>query len=527
MTGLVLHALWVSALLGLAAAAAEPVARALRLPTRWVWAAALVGSVALVGWGLVPSEGPGASSAYPTSEAFPPASFVGDAAGPEAAGTRVPGVGWIDRLAGVPVLAAALAEGRLPALSPAFREQGARVFLAGWGAGSVLLLALLAGGALHHRRTRKRWPREEVLGHPVRMAPVGGPAVAGFLRPEILLPRWALELPEGDLHLLLRHEEEHRRARDPLLLGGASLLVALAPWNPLLWWQLGRLRDALEVDCDARVLGRIRRGPVDRRATLPARPYAELLLRVGSRITTRPRTLIPAPAPFVTPAIGGSRTQLERRLHAMRTHRPRPLLLAGAAGAVVLLATAACLADRPTPVEPADEGVQAAVPTPEPRTETRFLDLEVVEPEVEVPPPGGETGAPRIIGFYPAPPGADVEDFEARDEGVSPLGDEEFAARYDGVRPLAEVRLNQDISTNDPAPLMIVDGVILSNAATLQDNRIDALDIAAIEVIKGEAARALYGSRAAAGVISITTHAGAERRTRNPPPEPPTPPGGH
>ncbi len=515
MTGLVVHALWVSALLGLAALAAESVARGLRLPTRWGWAAALVGSVALVGWGLLPSEGPGAAAGSSTSGASPTVSFSGDAAEPEAPGARIPGVGWMERLAGVPVLAAGLAEGRLPALSPALREQGARVFVAAWGAGSVLLLALLSAGALHHRRRRNRWPRETVLGHRVRLAPGGGPAVAGFLVPEILLPRWAVALPDRELLLLLRHEEEHRRARDPLLLGGASLLVALAPWNPVLWWQLRRLRDALEVDCDARVLGRVRRlGHPGRSDPLPARPYAELLLRVGSLAPARPRTLASAPAPFVTPAIGGSRSQLERRLHAMRTHRPRPFLLAGATGAVVLLATAACLADRPTPVEPGDDEVQASIPTPEPTANTRFLDLEIVEPEVEVPPPGGETGAARIIGIYPAPSGGEVEEVEAR---------EEFEARNDGVRPLAEVRLNRSTHSNDPAPLIIVDGVILSNAASLEGNGIDALDIASIEVIKGEAARALYGSRAAAGVVSITTKEGEARR----PPPPPAPPGGH
>lgn len=53
-------------------------------------------------------------------------------------------------------------------------------------------------------------------------------------------------------------------------------------------------------------------------------------------------------------------------------------------------------------------------------------------------------------------------------------------------------------------PLYVVDGVIL--AANLVD--IDALDIASVEVVKGAAAAALYGSRAAAGVISIQTNRG-------------------
>jgi len=54
-------------------------------------------------------------------------------------------------------------------------------------------------------------------------------------------------------------------------------------------------------------------------------------------------------------------------------------------------------------------------------------------------------------------------------------------------------------------PLYIVDGVILG--ASLVD--IDALDIDNIEVVKGAAAASLYGSRAANGVVQITTRTGS------------------
>jgi TonB-linked SusC/RagA family outer membrane protein len=53
-------------------------------------------------------------------------------------------------------------------------------------------------------------------------------------------------------------------------------------------------------------------------------------------------------------------------------------------------------------------------------------------------------------------------------------------------------------------PLYIVDGVILS--ASIID--IDAMDIESIEIVKGAAAASLYGSRAANGVIQITTQRG-------------------
>jgi TonB-linked SusC/RagA family outer membrane protein len=70
-------------------------------------------------------------------------------------------------------------------------------------------------------------------------------------------------------------------------------------------------------------------------------------------------------------------------------------------------------------------------------------------------------------------------------------------------------------------PLYVVDGVILAGSAVgdMGDPNaarrssmvdIDALDIESIEVVKGAAAAALYGARAANGVVSITTRRGSE-----------------
>jgi TonB-dependent SusC/RagA subfamily outer membrane receptor len=54
-------------------------------------------------------------------------------------------------------------------------------------------------------------------------------------------------------------------------------------------------------------------------------------------------------------------------------------------------------------------------------------------------------------------------------------------------------------------PLYILDGVVLSSS--IQD--INAADIESVEIVKGAAASTLYGSRAAAGVIAITTKRGS------------------
>lgn len=58
------------------------------------------------------------------------------------------------------------------------------------------------------------------------------------------------------------------------------------------------------------------------------------------------------------------------------------------------------------------------------------------------------------------------------------------------------------------SPLFVVDGVFLNSTQSVTTQDIESMDIESIEVIKGAAAASLYGSRAASGVISITTNRG-------------------
>src|SRR6266446_2657425 len=129
---------------------------------------------------------------------------------------------------------------------------------------------------------------------------------------------------------MLAHEEQHMRAADPVLHAGALVAVLVAPWNLALWWQWRRLRLAVEMDCDARVLAQ---GP-----SAPA--YGELLLRVGKRRSTQ---LLGAAA-FGEPA-----SFLESRIRRMVAVVPR-WRWAGVAAAVVLAGGAivgACETPRP------------------------------------------------------------------------------------------------------------------------------------------------------------------------------------
>jgi hypothetical protein len=146
-----------------------------------------------------------------------------------------------------------------------------------------------------------------------------------------------LELEPERRRLVIAHEREHVRARDTALLALGAVLLVLMPWNAPIWWQMRRLRGAIEFDCDARVL----HGGHD------VGRYTTLLVDVGVRRS------VPSMA-FA--ALSESKTLLERRIRAMLTPRPRYSNAALAASSVLALAllVGACEAPQPTtpPIRP-------------------------------------------------------------------------------------------------------------------------------------------------------------------------------
>lgn len=141
----------------------------------------------------------------------------------------------------------------LPGVLKAMPAEQAQLKL-GWfflSSGMLLMLALRSVWLLSHQR---RWQKTTLLGTPVFLSGGIGPCVAGLLRPRIVMPVWLQLIPAQQQALLLAHEQCRLRARDPQLLALAYALILVMPWNVSLWWQLHRLRFAIEVDCDARML---------------------------------------------------------------------------------------------------------------------------------------------------------------------------------------------------------------------------------------------------------------------------------
>jgi hypothetical protein len=309
-------------LLALGGLALERALRAAALPTRWAWLAAMLLTLAI----------PAGMRALPREAA--PASLPRVAAPAGAAGER-------------------LSPFDLP-LEPSSRRRVDlaaldRPLLLAWGAASgATLLALLAMAAVLRRR-RSGWRAAELAGVPVLISRDTGPAVVGLVRSRIVLPEWAAESDPEQRALLLEHETEHLRAGDPRLLAVGLAALVLAPWNPAVWWQLRRLRLAMEIDCDARVLRR--RGDV--------RAYGSLLLEVGRRASGSALAV----AAFSEPA-----SFLERRIRIMTMPRERsPWTRAAGFGVLALgLAAAACETPAPTSIAPAPvERVYSAADAPQ------------------------------------------------------------------------------------------------------------------------------------------------------------------
>jgi TonB family protein len=232
-----LYCVLVSVLLGVAALAGEEAARSAARPSRVVWFVAMLASLTIPG---VAYFGPDAWS--------PPLPAFSDG----------------------PILPLAMI-----AVGPASEGPWSpeRIGVALWVALSLTLFVYLVRSYLQLHAARRSWRREQLNGVDVWMTHDIGPAVFGVGEASILMPMWALELDERLRRLMLMHEEEHARAGDPQLVLAALVLLVAMPWNPVLWWQLRRLRMAVEVDCDGRVLSR----EPDRRR------YGTLLLEVSRR----------------------------------------------------------------------------------------------------------------------------------------------------------------------------------------------------------------------------------------------------
>ncbi len=315
---LVPYGVAVALLLGLAGLALERIAAWRGVARRGIWVATLILSVAfpamkfLAPHWLAPPPVPSFFHSVPWSEQNRVTAAPSLEAQIERPSVAVVDSGW---------------QRRLSRHSQASIENVLRSLWLTASVGMVTFYVLLR---LRLRLAARRWRLERIGGQEVWVTETIGPAVYGFIRPIILVPQWVLDGSHATRAVVLAHELEHVAARDPRLLMLGLLLIAIAPWNVPLWWQLRRLRFAIEVDCDARVLSR----------GTEARAYGEVLLSIGRR-----RNFTPIGAIALTePA-----SQLLRRIRIMMSPIPKRGNLIIAAAVSMCLICVAIAADLRAP----------------------------------------------------------------------------------------------------------------------------------------------------------------------------------
>ena len=328
----------------------------------------------------------------------------------------------------------------------------------------LLCVARYVRGWIALWRARRLWSRAQCCGEAVLVAADVGPALVGLLRPMIVVPAWLLRSELRRQRMALLHEQEHARAHDQWLLALAPLLAIAFPWNITLWWQLRRLRLAIELDCDRRVLSR----------GVESAAYGTMLLDIAAG------TYMVRAAALAEP-----RSLLSHRIAALAGHAEHPAvrMAFATATAVVLLLGAAVTAPA----------LIRIAPTSAPFTSDAVLTQVAAPPTPAAEVPQRVTVGTHATPAAPAAPAARVV--------RTPLP-EPVRVHAQPLRPRVQVRAPETIS---PKPLFVVDGRIITDEASEELMRRQADDIESIEVIKGVLAEQLFGARAINGVISITT----------------------
>ncbi|MEP6730026.1 MAG: M56 family metallopeptidase [bacterium] len=498
-TAWILYLLLVGTLLACAALSVDGILRRISMPTRWVWLAALGGIVALAI--LAPRRETSGikidTLVARVSDAMPanPATSIGVLA--EIARAR-------EVITSSVSSALAVAGARIP--------QGVVLSLgAVWILLSGAVLCVLVIVSRRVNRARRSWPTRELHGTPVRIAPATGPAVIGFSRPEIVVPSWLFERTADEQRLVIVHEHEHVKARDQLLLVGGWIVAVLLPWHPAVWWSFSRMRLAIELDCDARVL----------RQGVKARPYGSLLIDIAGQCAGHRVGAL---------ALADKTSHLERRLLAMKNTKRRftivPTLVLGA---IALMSVAmACEARLPTSAEVQQMDVASAERA---ATQAKLIDEKSANVTYTV---NGKAVSAAEAHALSANLIATVNVLKSKQGATKDAGSAETVVNIVTTDGLTSFRKRESgeasaekgfpmtisyrkgqlesklVTEHSTLPdkkaftgLVLIDGVRVSNDAF---SKLSPSEIESVEVMKGEAATRAYSDPAAAnGVITIKT----------------------
>jgi len=252
MLGWMVYVLLVSALLAGAAYFGERASLARKAPTRWLWglciSASLIAPTAISTLAVQLPDLSALLGRGATARMVPLRQIT--------AGARAPST-WL--------IASAGKVSATPGLDG--------LIVGAWSLASFGLVLAIVIHSVRLLSRKRHWEIARVSGAEVFVAEDVGPAVVGLWGPRIVVPRWLLGASTAEQDLVIAHEQSHLDANDPQVLAAAVLMICAMPWNLPMWWALRRLRHAIEIDCDARVL---RRGHA-------VSGYGAALLMVGAR----------------------------------------------------------------------------------------------------------------------------------------------------------------------------------------------------------------------------------------------------
>jgi beta-lactamase regulating signal transducer with metallopeptidase domain len=476
IAALMFYGIVVSTLVATGAVAAEWLARRAGIAARLVWTVAMMIMVALIG--LAPYRGSGSLA---------PALNLAGVQRVQITSTSAGGFSWT----AIPQRIAELERSTL--LEPTRRsiafvqsrlpESAGNYLIALWLIAAASLVVLMVAVHLRLKGERRRWPLARISGVEVRVAPDVGPAVIGIIRPDIVVPRWLLARSNDEQQLVIAHEAEHMRARDPMLLAFGCAVAAILPWNPAAWWMLSRLRLAVELDCDARVLSN---------GVAPGK-YGDLLIdlaehRSGFRVSVA--------------ALADDSSHLEQRLIAMQPDFPKYARTRAVVVSALAIASLLVACDTTVPTS-ADVAKMDAV-SAERGARTAFLlkatdtgPVYTIDNRIVAPPEAKALSADKIASI-------DILGASSKRKAevriVTTSGAQRVSLRKDTAAALSGKPFNG---------LLLVDGV-KTPIGTIDLN--DSKKIESVKIIKPPVDSKLYGDPLAAnGVISITTKVKAAR----------------
>ena len=160
---------------------------------------------------------------------------------------------------------------------------------------------------------------------------IAAPALMGFFRPRILLPRHVLDgFSCEELRLILLHELVHLRRRD-IPVNWLLAALQVAHWfNPVLSWAFARVRADRELACDELVLAASQRAGGDQRHA-----YGQTVIRL-LEVLSRGTVL-----PGMVGILEGTHLLMKRRISMIANFNSRRRGTVWAALAVLLLAAVA------------------------------------------------------------------------------------------------------------------------------------------------------------------------------------------